>query len=232
MESHLLIHELGELDNYLIENKNSYQLSEVKYPNFNDVQIDHQLRYEITFDSLIEDINSSIELLDHLEKNLLVFFYSERQREIEKFFKKYDYNQINFLLYSFLLRRKISLIYYMLQIKLKGKTEFYEKTINETYITMTADKLRDIFVNFYEKLPLKIDDEVIYEFTQIIQNNLDHEKIIYLFQNNPSLSSIGICLKFLKSLIHESLDYYQILIKDYKDDKMIEFLYSVNPYLN
>jgi len=119
----------------------------------------------------------------------------------------------------------------MLYYKLEEKNEYIDKTINENFISMTCEKLRDFFFLFYEKLPFKKDDKIVSDFTEIIQNNLDHEKIIYLSQNIPSFSSVGICLKFLKSIINESLNYFQILIKDYNDETMIDFLYSVNAYL-
>jgi hypothetical protein len=231
MESKNLISEQGDFDNYWIKNRNGYQLLDIKYPNFNDVQIDNELRHEITYNSLKEDITSTLELLDHLEKSLVIFFNSERKSEIDKFFRKFNYSQINFLLYSYLLRRKITLIYYMLSYKLEGKNEFIEKTIDENFISMTCEKLRDFFFSFYDKLPFKKDDKFVSDSTQIIQNNMDHEKIIYLSHNIPSLSSIGVCIMFLKSIINESLDYFQSLIKYYNDETMINFLYAVNAYL-
>ena len=61
----------------------------MKHPNFDDVIIDNQLKQNITFDILIEDIKSTIELLNFFENFMIKIFISDKKTKILFYFKKF-----------------------------------------------------------------------------------------------------------------------------------------------
>ena len=99
------------------EREKMREISDTKFPTYDDKIIDTELRYEVTIDSLYSDIYSSINLLIEFEKVYGEFITGDKKAIIIDGFKKHSLNYLIFKLYPTLLRRQLTLISHLLKIK-------------------------------------------------------------------------------------------------------------------
>jgi len=201
---------------------------EMKHPNFDDVIIDNQLKQNITFDILIEDIKSTIELLNFFENFMIKIFISDKKTKILFYFKKHHFNYLNFLLYCFLSRRKISLMYYKVKLQIEEINHLFEKTIEEEYISITIQKLQEKFLFSVKELNIEKYSDILKDLPEILKTNLEQEKIIINTNYTPSFSSISICLKYFKSILEKGLILCQKCFFNFQENNLIDLLHLVN----
>ena len=218
---------LNEYDKQWIEENKGYQLSDIKYPNFDDKIIDDQLKNEITYEILNGDINSIIELLIYFEKSFIELFSQNKKKEIVDIFTKYSLNYPNFILYSSLSRRKITLMSFLIKLKFEGNDVEILKTIEEEYKTIEIQKITKEFYVLIELLKLSEEHLHLADINELIEKDLINEKIILLAENIPSICGICVCIKFLKSIIEKAILDIQKLIFEFKEETAIDFIHLV-----
>ena len=214
-----------ELEKNYLKNKN--ERSEIKHPNFNDSIIDNQLIHNITYEILIDDINSLNELLYFFENLLINLFVSERKAHILKIFQKHHLKFTNFILYCFLSRRKITLIYFMIKLHFEENNDLIKKTITEDYLSITKEKVHDQFLLNIKNLNLKKESVFLSDLLDIIQTNFEHEKMILQTNYIPSICSISIFIKFFKLILEKGILKYQKILTDFNENCIIDFLLLV-----
>lgn len=227
---HLNLNELPEDDLYWVKEHKGFQISDIKYPTFDDNNIEDQIRSEITFDTLNGDVNSLIELLLYFEKAFLQLLTSSNKQNVLKIFGKYSLNHINFIAYSVLSRRQITLIFYLIKLFDKNDMELL-KLIEEEYRIVTVEKIVEEIFSITSILEIKKENEEFLEIFNIVKKNLEDEKKILSVEVKPSICGISISFKFLKSIVEKTilnLNKLQIVITE---ENIVDFLHQVNYFL-
>ena len=228
MENNELESKQSEFDEFWMKKRNGYQITELKYPNFDDITIDYQLRYDLTLDNFFEDIHSSSELLFHLENTLINLLLNENCDQLKIIFQKNNFKSKNLLLFSYMSRRKITLIYYLVKQRFYPTIDKSIKKIIETeFNQVTQEKILNDFFTTFNRIHIKKDDKDLDDFSEIIKVQISHEKSLIEINHIPSISAICICLKFLISIINNGLKDCEIILKKFNQDFVIDLLLSV-----
>lgn len=230
-------------DKACIEKNEGYQLSDLKYCTFDDINMDDQLKSDISYENLINDFKSTRDVLIHyrsIYSNLLVL----NPHNIIYSFKKYKLNFINFNINAFLLLRQLDLMSYVLKLKFEHsddisfefetnflntkisneyleivKNEYYNKSIDDLILQWTGD----------ENLKKIIFDEVddISEIRETFSKGIECENFILSFidknKYSPSICGIGVLIKYLKMILERSICNIEILSNSITEEIMLDF---------
>ena len=225
---HSNLEELGESDKYwVIENK-GIQTTDIKFPTFDDNNIENQLKEELSYENLIDDSNSILELLIYFEKFFIELLSSKNKQQIINLFNVHSLNYINFIACAFFSRRKITLVFYLAKEYFEGSNDILKKVIEKEYTNVIIEKIvEDIFL-ITSGLEINKEDEMFCEINSLVKKNLESESFILASKLKPSIVGISIAFKFFKSIIDKTISEMKKIKIEYKEEIAIDFLQSVN----
>jgi len=221
-----IIHKEKEINTN--HNKNSY--IEIKYPTFSIPQIDEDLKHEINYENLINDLRCVFELLEYY-----LNFYTEilvtNPHNILASFETYNLDFVIFHINSFLLKRQIELLSFIVKYKFENCLEI-EKQLKEYVLEITLDDLISKWnSNYNHKGKILENFEIKIDIKEFFANELYNEKFMLenTLQNHekPSLSSLGISIKYLKYILQTAIETMKILIKKESEENMLNFFHDV-----
>ena len=219
--------ELEESDKYCFNKNNGIQITGIKFPTFDDDFIEIQLREEITFNHLNENVNSIIELMIYFENNIINILTSGQKSEIIEIFERYGFNYIKFIAYSVLSRRQITLIFFLIKIDYDRSDKNLKKIIENDYKNVKVEKLLEEFVHMISPIEIKRQGEKLNEITNLFLNNLENELIICDNDHKPSLVCVNVAILYFKSVIERIINDLKKIQNNQKEDVIIDFMYSV-----
>lgn len=203
---------------------------EIKYPTFSIPQIDEELKYEITYENVMNDLRFVFDILDdyiNLYTNILI----KNPHNILASFQKYKLNFLIFHVNSFLLKRHIELLCFLIKYKFeecneiekKLKLNFVDKSVDDLIFMWTSNN--KYIANIFEQ----IDDPL--EIKENFAIGLDTEKFMIeqtLFNDEkPSLSGLGIFIKYFKYILQSAIETMKIITMKESEETMLNFLQDV-----
>lgn len=149
------IKNLKDSEIFLQENKENFdndckglEFNDIKFPTFNDVNIESQLKKEITFDSLLSDVKACDQDLDIFKTCYDSLLFKDKKAEAIKIeFKKHNMNFVNYQIFSSVLKRQIGLLYNLLLKNFK-KDESAMCYLQQNFIEVDEEK---IIKNLFEE---------------------------------------------------------------------------------
>jgi hypothetical protein len=204
--------------------KNDKVLTDYKYATFDDPIMNNQLKTDITYDNLLCDIQSVLDLQKHCHKlysNLIL----NNTNNILDSFEKYKININNINVYIQLLHRMNYLIGRLIQAKFSKEEDIstIEYEIKENYIEINED-------NVIEQI-VKDQKEVKDEHINLIKQGLEKEKTLININKSPSICGIGVAMKYYKILIEEFCMNLQIVTEQPTEEKLLDFFSHVLIFL-
>jgi len=224
--------EMGDYDKYWVKENKGNQTADIKFPTFHDNNIGQQLREDISFDHLTDDINSIIELLLYFEKAFLSLLKSNNKAHILTILAKYSLNHVNFIAYSVLSRRQITLVFYMIKLKYEGANNNLLNAIETEYKNADPHKIIEEIYTLISTLEINKDDEVFSQVESLVKKNIENEGQIYESECKPSIVGISIAMKFFKTIIEIAISDINQLHHLIKEEVVINFLHTVLYLLN
>jgi hypothetical protein len=217
---------------WLKENK-GIQLTDTKYPTFEDNAFDDQLKTDITYDIMFDDIKSAIDIIDYYH-SVFTQLVSSNPNNIIKEFKKYNLNFISFHIYGFLLRRQIKLMSMLIRLKFEPQYENEIKQyISKDYLEYNSELILADFVSneTHKKLLLSECDNI--ENIKIFFVKAEEaEKFLISIDYTPSICGIGIAIKYVRYVLEQSIINIQVLEKELTQEIMLDFFLNVIYIIN
>jgi len=210
------------------------QVTDIKFPTYDDNIIDTELRFEITLDVLYSDIYSSTNVLLEFEKLYDDFITSEKSKSIIESFQNHNLNYLSFKLNTIILRRQITLISFLIKIKFALKDESADnindllKDYDKEEVEISKSILTSLLTINDKKINISVEEEL--ELTELIKKHIENEKLIKnsLKNHSPSLSGLSITLKMLKSIVFKIMESLEKIKIKNSDENLILFFHTVN----
>jgi len=204
---------------------------ELKFPTFDEEHLDNQLKSEITYNSLMSEIHTTLHLLFHFDKEYELLHM--KNKEFINSLIQFNINYLSYKLYGICLHRLISLIHQKLMLKFETKERKDSKDtfnanssmIENDYISMTEEELIKRYLNIKndktkeKSINNNNDNNIDNNIISINDNNTDNtENKDY---NDPSLINIiKKQLEFEKEILNQdhtpSITSISIIIKTIK----------------
>jgi hypothetical protein len=219
-------------DQFWISKNNGLQLLELKYPTFGEHTIDSQIKLEITYDNLISDINSVLDVLTQYQ-SLYKTLIDQNKGNIIKVFLDHNLKYLNYGIHAKVLQREIILIILKLRATFDGDKKA-AKTIEQDYEISEDGYINAIIDSDTIKL-LEQRDELA-DATQYLKVIKRNEDLLLRFSHRPSISSLALGMKYLKSIIENiciiilALDMEDWHHKDI-DDLLLDLFHNVRVLL-
>ena len=205
-----------------------------KYPTFSIPAIDEELKYEITYENLSHDLRYVSDLLEHY-LNSYTNILLTNPHNILVSFQKYKLNFLLFHINSFLLKRHIELISFLMKYKFEENYEIGEK-LKEKFLDKSVDEILSMWTNnenFKGQIFENIDE--VQEIRESFSAGVDTEKflieLILFTSHKPSLSGIGIFMKYFKYILQSAIETMIIVTKKESEDNMLNFFQDVRTKL-
>lgn len=115
----------------------------IKFPHYSDPLLDLEINEDITFESIVLDVNECINHLDDFENKFYELLTGKNisSKIVEKFYKnRLDFNIIK--VYVFFLKRQLDFILVLLKLRILNKENHYEEIKNlELFLTNNYRKI-------------------------------------------------------------------------------------------
>ena len=210
---------------------------DLKFPTFDDEHLDNELRNEITYNSLITEIHSTLLLLSHFETEFELLHI--KNKTFIKALLEFNVNYLTFKLHGICLHRLITLILQKLILKFDDNnpnSKFNDQDIDididkdcstnslieKEYISKKEEDL--IKIHIIEKITDKDNLQNDYEdpcLKEIIKKELDYEQEVLSCNHFPSITSIYIIIKNVKYYLEKIMEcisqFKELTSSDFKD---------------
>jgi hypothetical protein len=184
-------------DKYWIKKAQGLQLLEVKYPTYGEHTIDSQIKLEITYENLISDINSVLDVLTQYE-NLYKSLITENKNNICKVFTDHNLKYQYYGIHAHVLHREIVLILLKLKTVYEGDTKGVWLIERDYHIS--DDGYVNAILDSESIQQLEKRNELVeaIAYIKVLKRN---EEMLLSFEHKPSIGSMSILLKYLKNVI-------------------------------
>jgi hormone-sensitive lipase len=190
-----------EIENLEISKVSKYkEYSDIKYPTFEDVNLEEDLKNEITYENLLVDINCCEEALSHLCQNYDSLFFTYPKREtIKEKLKEHNMNHIVCKMLTSILKRQLTLINHLLRKKYSNNNE--ERELAQKFIIQ----------NYLELSNEEILNQLIEENINYFNNGIDS-----LNQNDKINQEKHVNSEILKDIEEKEInqDYKKIILEN------------------
>lgn len=216
--------DISFLSTYEIPLENN-QIVDFKYATFDDPFIDSQLKFEITYDTVISDITCCIDTIIFFDN---LYTQSLDNTKIYKEFRTHKISYINSKAFLFILKRQLNLLLYLIKYKFDGDNHAL-KYIKEEYLIegelrFKITEMKDFFI-FKELQYDNCKEKIASELEEVICRSENFEKeLLHDYSNRlwkPSITGLSILIKFINSSFNKAITDLEILLKD-KNHKLSE----------
>ncbi len=219
-----------------IEKEKLRHYTDIKFPTFDDKIIDTELSYEVTMESLFNDIHSSIHILLEYEKMFDTLFIEDKKNDILACFQTNNLNYLAFKLVPTVLRRHINLITCLIKLYDKKKdTEINEinKHIETDYEISESKIKENIMDSLVANSKTKLSKDQQTELNELMNKYLENENYILtkLRNHKTSITGMSVSLKFLKVITNKTIESLEIIRNNHTEENLVLFFYNVMLYI-
>jgi hypothetical protein len=186
------------------------EYSDIKYPTFEDINLEEQLKTEVTYENLLVDLNCCDEALSNLCHLYDTLFLTHPNGEfIKEKLKEHNMNYIVCKMFSSILRRQVTLVYHLLRKKYSNnqeERETAEKIINQEYLDVSNEEILNHLIeenkNYFKNGNGSVNDNLDHEKlknSEIL--NVQEEREINQEFKNMIIENLKVLIKSEKSLI-------------------------------
>lgn len=224
-----------EPDGGLIEKEfKEKEINDIKFPTFDIPGLEEQLKAEITYESLIFDLKSCDEGLSFFcDKYDNLILQHKNSKFIKAKLKEHNMNHISYKIFALIIKRQIFLLYCLLGKKFNKGENGIDKLFSETFLNVDEDILAKDFLDkncdYFTvdcSTPDDCESEARLQVIQLIQNLIKNERSLIDFETKinsnflPSISTLGVSFKFIKTMIDQVSIQIQELTS-MTDDKLL-----------
>jgi hypothetical protein len=238
---------LNQEDCKWIKECDGRQTSGIKYPTFDDNLMDDQLKNDVTYETLMEDFksvnNDIIPYFQHTYKKFII----DNPFNIIANFKLYELSYPKFFVFSFVLKRQLDLMSYLIKIKFENsqpegnsinaysdqaideiiKKEYLNSSVDEIILLIFSDEAFKKVVDNDVDIPTGNDGDKYHQFKTIVEKGLEDEKCLLSIKDAPSICGIDIALKYMKIILERCIVSMQKLTNEIQEVPMIEYFQDV-----
>ena len=203
-----------------------------KFPTFEDISMDEQLKTDITLETLKLDIRNCDEMLKNLKLEL-ENLYSSNDYLLAKF-KEYNINYINPIFHVLYISRQIEICYFIFEYKYQEQPkDSYETFLLNLNVKYNPEINIDEFyqehtksnVVVYKYLSREIVDDTKNELVELFKNECamrKNEREDYI----SGIETFDIGIKFINMILAFVFEDIKELKNDIKDEKNIVTFFS------
>lgn len=221
---------ISEADKEWIQKYNGYQISDLKYPTFDNNIIDDQLKTEITYEIFLNDMKSVVDIISSYLNSFTSLLVSNTNNIVESF-KSYKLSFIQFHINAFFLERELELMSMVFKLKyeyINADQSAFMNIIRNKYGKCNVDEVIEQWSQneTYRKLICyEIDD--ISEVREIFEKRLENEMFMLEYTHEdkptPAVCVSGILVKYLRFILERSLINMDFLKEKITEEILLDF---------